>query len=98
MFRTHHLFHSYLQPLSAVDAVSLVGSVKLSCAQIKQKRQNECCCVSPELHSAVDQSQGDEVLLVVLTVVQQDACHLGRPKLHGDAQCVVCTHSVEGQE
>lgn len=52
---------------------------------------------SPELHPAVDQSQRDEVLLAILAVVEQDAGHLGRSELHGDADCVIGTHCLESQ-
>lgn len=52
---------------------------------------------SPQLHPAVDQCQRDEVHLAFLAVVEQDAVHLGRPELHGDADCVVGAHGLEGQ-
>lgn len=54
-------------------------------------------CYSPELHPVVDQSQRDEVLLAVLAVVEQDACHLRCSELHGDANRVVSAHGLEGQ-
>lgn len=53
--------------------------------------------LSPELHPAVDQSQRDEVLLALLAVVEQDAGHLGRSELHGDADRVVGAHGLERQ-
>lgn len=53
--------------------------------------------VPPELHPPVDQGQGDEVLLAVLAVVEQDAGGLGGPELHGDAHGVVGAHGLEGQ-
>lgn len=53
--------------------------------------------VPPKLHPPVDQGQGNEVLLAVLAVVEQNAGGLGGPELHCDAHGVVGTHGLEGQ-
>lgn len=51
----------------------------------------------PELHKAVDESQRDEVLAAVLSVVEQQTTELGGTELHGDAHRVVGLYSLEGQ-
>lgn len=53
--------------------------------------------VPPKLHPPIDQGQGNEVLLAVLAVVEQNARGLGGPELHCDAHGVVGTHGLEGQ-
>lgn len=63
----------------------------------KKRKTAEEACPSPELHPAVDQGQRDEVLLALLAVVEQDAGHLRRPELHGDAHGVVGAHGLESQ-